>query len=157
MKTPLQALPESAYTMPSEQDTIIAQETSRKLATHFHNQEKLTVLLTNPENKPSEPIELPASVVRLLLDLLDEIAQGNAVTIMPIHAELTTQQAADLLNVSRPYLIHLLETKQIDFRKVGTHRRIMAKDVFAYKREIENKRRKALDELSALDQEFGFE
>ncbi len=143
--------------MPSEQDTIIAQETSRKLATHFHNQEKLTVLLINSENKPSEPIELPASVVRLLLDLLDEIAQGNAVTIMPIHAALTTQQAADLLNVSRPFLVKLLENKEIPYHKIGTHRRVYAEDIFKYKRAIEQKRSQVLEELVALDQEMGFE
>jgi excisionase family DNA binding protein len=75
--------------------------------------------------------------------------------IMPIHAELSTQEIAELLNVSRPHLVELLKQGKIPFRKVGTHRRILAKDVFDYKQLIDEDRLKALNELAAQAQELG--
>ena len=96
----------------------------------------------------AEPIELPALAVRLLVDLLVEMAAGNAVTLIPIHAELTTQQAADLLGVSRPFIVSQLEAAKLPFHKVGTHRRIPFLDVMAYKQRMIGERKKALDELA---------
>ena len=83
------------------------------------------------------------------------MAKGNAVTLIPVHAELTTQQAAQTLNVSRPFLIEQLEKGVIPYRKVGTHRRVMFKDLMEYKQTMDHNRLYALGELSAIDQELG--
>jgi excisionase family DNA binding protein len=83
------------------------------------------------------------------------MAQGNAVALAPLRAELTTQEAADYLNVSRPYLVGLLEKGQIPFRKVGTHRRIKFADLMAFFKRTEEERRRVMDELAAQAQELG--
>ncbi|WP_050978415.1 helix-turn-helix domain-containing protein [Beggiatoa alba] len=74
---------------------------------------------------------------------------------MPIHAELTTQEAAELLNVSRPYLVSLLEKGEIPFHKIGSHRRVLAKDIIEYKKNLQAKRLETLNELTALSQTLG--
>ena len=91
----------------------------------------------------------------MLNGILNEMAQGNAVTLIPMHAELTTQQAARILNVSRPFLIEQLEKGVIPYRMVGTHRRVMFKDLTEYKQTMDRNRLNALEELSAIDQELG--
>ena len=96
---------------------------------------------------------LPRHALELLRDLLAEMAQGNAVTIVPTHAELTTQEAADILNVSRPHLIKLLEAGEIPFTYVGTHRRIRYQDLLAYKAERDSQGEEAMDELARQAQE----
>lgn len=98
---------------------------------------------------------LPRHALALLRDLLAELAQGNAVTIVPTHAELTTQQAADVLNVSRPHLVKLLEEGVIPFTRVGTHRRIRYQDLMAYQLQREAESREAMDALAAQAQELG--
>jgi excisionase family DNA binding protein len=143
--------------LPTEREAVLARETGRKLAARSRPGEGARVRLLDENGREAEVVELPSSVVRLLLEILEQMAHGNAVTLVPVHAELTTQQVADLLNVSRPYLIQLLEEGKLPYRKVGTHRRVRAEDVFAWKRAIDAKRRKALDELAALDQELGLE
>ena len=87
------------------------------------------------------------------VSLARESAQGHAITIMPTHAELTTQQAADMLNVSRPHLIKLLESEEIAFTKVGSHRRIRLQDVIDYKNKRLARSRELLAELAQQAQE----
>jgi excisionase family DNA binding protein len=100
-------------------------------------------------------VELPREVLGLFLEVLAQLANGNAVSIVPVHGELTTQQAADLLNVSRPHLVTLLENGDIPFRKVGTHRRIRMGDLIAFKQKEDVARQEALDELAAEAQKHG--
>jgi len=97
---------------------------------------------------------LPRQAVTLLRDILTEMAQGNAVTVMPTHAEVTTQEAADLLNVSRPHVVKLLENGEIPYSYVGTHRRIRYQDLLAYKKERDGNSQQALDALTQQGQDL---
>ena len=145
--------------VPSEADVQLAREPSRRLATwlttcQLDRQSSVRIKVMGNDEE-AELVVVPTSAFRLFLQLLTEMSHGNAVTLIPTHAELSTQQAADLLNVSRPYLIGLLEKGEIPHRKVGTHRRVLFQDLMAYKQKIDAARLKALEELSALDQELG--
>lgn len=147
-------LPENFETVaPSEADTRLALESSRLLATH--NLGKRSSIRIRLEDDEAEPVSVPASAVRLFLQVLSEMSRGNAVTLIPTHAELTTQQAADLLNVSRPYVVKLLDEGKMPFRTVGKFRRIRFEDLMAYKRKDDELREKFADELTALSQELG--
>jgi excisionase family DNA binding protein len=95
-----------------------------------------------------EHVAFPPEAAQLLVRILSELANGNAVTVLPVNSELTTQQAADLLSVSRPYLVTLLEQGKIPHRKVGTRRRILCADVLAYKDKEAEEARAVLAELS---------
>jgi len=97
---------------------------------------------------------LPRQALALLRDILTEMAQGNAVTIVPTHAELTTQEAANILNVSRPHLVKLLEDGKIPFTRTGTHRRIRHADLMQYKQERDANSQQALDALTEQAQEL---
>ncbi len=135
---------------PSKADAALARELGRKLAEHKGSEIRLELIT----GTSTEELILPRSALRLLLRALSEMGQGNAVTLTPVQAELTSQQAADLLNVSRPHLVKLLDEGTIPSRKVGTHRRVRLEDVLAYKREFQAKRQAALSELAALSQDL---
>lgn len=102
-----------------------------------------------------EAIELPGSVMEMLQQVIQVLASGDAITVVPVARELTTQQAADILNVSRQYLVRLLDGGRIPHRKSGTHRRVRLDDVLAFKRLRDRERMASLDELSRLSQELG--
>src|SRR5262245_47042799 len=93
---------------PTEAEAQLALESSRRLAQCLGPRNGLRLQILS-DGEPGEALAVPVSAIRLLVHILTEMAQGNAVTLVPVHAELTTQQAADLLNVSRPYLVKLLE------------------------------------------------
>jgi len=133
---------------PTVEDVRLAMASSRRLAPFSNKNLNVRIGETN------ETVELPAVAVRLLVDLLTEMAEGNAVTLIPIHAELTAQKAADLLGVSRPFLVKQLTDNVIPFRKVGTHRRILFSDLMKYKQQIDEKRLEALEELAEQAQEL---
>src|SRR5215210_3180046 len=100
--------------------------------------------------------ELPHSVFSVLERVVAEMARGNAVKVLPVHAELSTQEAADLLNVSRPHLVHLLEQGEMKYRKVGTHRRVRLDELIVYKERRDAARLVALDEMARTAQGEGF-
>jgi len=140
---------------PTEADARQARESLQRISDILTSgMSDLSIRIQNDEQAGADII-LPASVVRLLKDILAEMAQGHAVALLPVQAELTTQQAADLLNVSRPYLIRLLEDSKVPFRLVGQHRRVRFDDLLAYQRKDDEDRRRVADELTADAQELG--
>jgi excisionase family DNA binding protein len=140
---------------PSEADTLLARESSRRLATHKLGRRASIRIQLLDDGEKAETIAVPTSALRLFLHLLTEMSQGNAVTLIPTHAELTSQQAADLLNVSRPYLVKLLDEGRIPCRTVGKYRRVRFDDLMAFKRKDDEARAKVLDQLTAEAQELG--
>ena len=138
--------------LPSEAEAILAKESSRVLASRAQTADPLHLRMLDD---PAGTVRLPASAVRMLIHILEEMARGNAVTLIPVHAELTTQEAADMLNISRPSLIQILDEGKIEFRRVGTHRRVRFEALIAYKRRADADRRAVLSELAAYDQEIG--
>jgi excisionase family DNA binding protein len=138
-----------AVTVPSEDDRRVAGEASRRLATLPAPTDRLEI------HAATETIEIPAAVLPLLRQILDQVAAGNPVAVVADDAELSTQQAADYLGVSRPFFIGLLDRGVLPHRKVGAHRRIRARDVIDHKRRDQADRLKALEELAAQAQELG--
>jgi excisionase family DNA binding protein len=143
-----------ALELPSEDETVLARETSRLLRSRICKNRPMQLRIFDDSAEEST-VKLPASATQLLIRILDEMSRGNAVTLIPVHAELTTQEAADLLQISRPSLIQLLDEGKIEFRLVGTHRRVRLDALMRYKRQVDAERRAALDELAAYDQEMG--
>lgn len=138
--------------LPTEEVAEEAREALRPLSELVREHEFEGVILRAQRDSDKVEVKVPRAAYRLFLEVLAQLSNGNAVTIVPVHAELTTQQAAELLNVSRPHLVQLLETRAIPFRKVGTHRRVLAADVLAYKRRDDERRREIARELAELGQ-----
>lgn len=148
--------PENFQTVaPTEADAVLARESSRSLASHKLGRRASVLIQLLDDNKKTETIAVPASALRLFVHVLTEMSHGNAVTLIPTRAELTTQQAADLLNVSRPYLVKLLDEERIPCRTVGKYRRVRFDDLMRFKQKDDDKRAKVLDQLTAEAQELG--
>lgn len=136
--------------LPTPQEIEQAKSSSRTLS-KYASVERVQLSLRG-SNGQSDDLILPGHVLQILLDVLAEMAKGNAISLVPRHQELSTQEAAELLNVSRPFLVGLLERGEIPFRKVGSHRRVALAEVLAYKQATDHRRVQALDELAALSQ-----
>jgi excisionase family DNA binding protein len=123
------------------------------LAAHPADERDLVPI--GPEIGQDDKLMIPRPILDMLVGIFEAVAAGRGVQIMPYNLELTTQQAADVLNVSRPYLIKLLEGGEIAYRRVGRHRRIRLDSLLVYKAADDAHRRSVADELSGLGQEFG--
>lgn len=108
-----------------------------------------------PRGGRKEPVEVPASVVRVMADALDLVKRGEGVRVIADDEEITTQQAADLLSVSRPYLVGLVDRGAIPSRKVGARRRLKLADVLLYREVDQARRLEAVAALAAEAQELG--
>jgi excisionase family DNA binding protein len=141
--------------LPSDKDAQEARDALRLLAPLLGRKASRKVRVRADGDGKEVSITVPREAFDFFVEILGQMANGNAVTIVPIHAELTTQQAADLLNVSRPFLVRLIEEKKIPSRKVGTHRRILVSDILSYKQKDDERRKAVLDELTAESQKHG--
>lgn len=144
-----------ALNLPSDQDTATAQHALEVMRDLLPLRPGSLLSLRPAGGEAGVEVTIPAEAFQLFVRILTHMANGHAVTVMPVQAELTTQQAAELLNVSRPHVVKLLEQGEIPHRKVGTHRRVMLIDLLAYKEREEARRRQILDELTAEAQDLG--
>ena len=138
---------------PTAQESAMARVSGQSLSRFAGGGRPLTLRVIDAGQE--QPLELPAGAVALLMDILEAMAAGRGVAIIPENAELTTVQAAEILNVSRPFLIKLLDENALPYRKVGKHRRIRMEDVMSYKKQIDREREAILDELVEEAQEQG--
>jgi len=146
-------------TLPVEREVAAAVEGQRALAAYLSTKFETQRIQIFDKRNRAHQVELPTSALRLLVDILSELAAGNAVKVVPIHAELTTQEAADLLNVSRPHVVKLLESGVLPFYKAGNHRRIRFADLMAYRDERHRASEAAMEELAlqARELDMGYE
>jgi excisionase family DNA binding protein len=140
--------------LPTPKTQHEAQTALRELTSSPARAETVRVRVSPKGRGREHSAVVPRQAFELFLEVLGQLANGNAVTIIPVRAELTTQQAADLLNISRPHLVEMLERKEIPFRRVGSHRRIAAADVLAYKKREDARRRDVMDELTVEAQKL---
>lgn len=141
--------------LPLENEVEAAVQGQRELASLLSTKfETQRIDIFDKEDKP-HTLVLPTSALRLLVDILGELAIGNAVKVVPVHAELTSQEAADLLNVSRPHLVKMLEEGAIPFTKTGRHRRIRFSDLMAFKQRRDEESQEAMEALAQQAQALG--
>ena len=138
-----------------DRDTEHAAEGARRLARLAESGSPVELRLASDNDE--EAVVVPAEVARLFARVLADLADGRGVTVVPFDAEVTTQQAADLLNVSRPHVVSLLDKGEMPYRKVGARRRVRLEDVLAYRRASYRTSRDAADELTRLTQELGLD
>jgi excisionase family DNA binding protein len=137
--------------LPTAEEAALARASGQRLSRYAGLNRSLSLKVMDAEQ--DQLLELPARAVALLMDILEAMAAGRGISLIPDNAELTTVEAADVLNVSRPYLIKLLTEGALPHRKVGKHRRIRMEDVMAYKSRIDREREAVLDRLAADAQE----
>jgi len=133
--------------MPSDKEIELAKQSSRILSKMALKKGKSIDIVLDKAQKEQKNVTLPVSAFKLLINILTEMSEGNAITLTPVHAELTTQEAANILNVPHVYLVGLLDAKKIPYRKVGARKKILLRDVMIYKAKSREKSYKLLEEL----------
>jgi excisionase family DNA binding protein len=139
---------------PGDVDADIADRAARRIEEYLEGHPDDDLIEAVGEVGTDDALVIPRATAVMFAQILDLLAQGRGVQIFPKEVELSTQQAADMLNVSRPYLIGLLEAGKIPFRKVGRHRRIKLEDLVAYQRQDDLRRRDAADRLAELSEDL---
>jgi excisionase family DNA binding protein len=140
--------------MPSEEDVQLAGLSVRELSSTYAKSGKLKLRIIE-DDKDGAILNLPTTAVELMIQLLTALSNGKAVTVIPYNAELTTQQAAEILNCSRDFVVRLCDNGELPYRKLGTHRKIRFDDLMQYERIKSSERLKILDKLASLHQEMG--
>ena len=140
-------------TKPSKEEQRVAMESYNALAEVLESLRK-----DNPEieiEETKEKIRIPLNALKLLAKILKATSEGKPISIVPIATEMTTQAAADLLGCSRPHLVKLLEEGEIEYTKIGKHRRVKFEDVMAYKKRMKAKQQELLIKIMNADEESG--
>ena len=140
--------------LPAEREVQVALEGQRALAAFLATRVETQQIQIFDDKNQAHRVELPTSALRLLVDILAELAEGNAVKVVPVHAELTTQEAADMLNVSRPHLVKLLEEGALPFHRAGKHRRVRFADLMQFKAQRDQASEDAMAALAKQAQEL---
>jgi len=146
-----------ALQLPTRKERQLAKESKSELDRISDKLKRSSKIIEIEVGDGKESLKIPASAFQHLSSILEYMSQGRAVSVLSIDEELTTQEAADILNVSRPHVVKLSEEGEIPFHKVGRHRRIKLKDLLAYKKKYKKRQRKALDELTRISQEEGLD
>lgn len=142
--------------VPTPEDILLAKESTKKFAAlSVKDKEDAHYVLTDKQSKVE--LKISKSMFVAFIELMQEMADGKAIMLIPVDAELTTQEAADMLNVSRPYVVKLLDEGQLPSRTVGRYRRVRFEDLLKYQQTLESRRQTALDEMAAQAQELGLE
>ncbi|MCY7316844.1 MAG: helix-turn-helix domain-containing protein [Rubrivivax sp.] len=141
-------------TLPVEREVQAAMQGQRALAAFLTTRSESQHIQIFDDKNLAHQVKLPTSAVRLLVDILAELADGNAVEVVPVHAELTTQDAADTLNVSRPHLVKLMEQGGLPFHKTGKHRRVRFADLLQFKSHRDQASEDAMVDLAQQAQEL---
>jgi excisionase family DNA binding protein len=158
-ETVMTSVAQTKMMLPAEREVQAALQGQRALAAYLATRFETQRIQIFDDRNQAHQVELPTSALRLLVDILAELAGGNAVKVVPVHAELTTQEAAGLLNVSRPHLVKLLEDGALPFHRTGKHRRIKFSDLMQYKETCDRASEDAMAELArqAQDLRMGYE
>ncbi|MGM3163055.1 helix-turn-helix domain-containing protein [Dickeya undicola] len=144
-----------SLSLPAPGEIEAAVRGQRELAAYLSTKMETQKISIQDVDNNTRQVELPTSALTLLMSILGELAVGNAVQVVPVHAELTTQEAANILNVSRPHMVKLLEDGKLPFHKTGRHRRVLFADLMDYKHQRDTESSRAMQALADHSQELG--
>jgi len=153
MTTPAYALAIDEH-LPTEESSAAAGELRIVLSTLFDGETTAPSLIMRDAEGRERSLKMEPKLYEYLIRLLDHFENGEGVTFVPHAKKLTTQQCADILNVSRPYFVKLLEEGKVPYEKIGRHRRILARDLFCFQKDRDANRREAMEALLSSDGEL---